>query len=150
MAKVILTHEVSGLGSAGDVIEVKNGFARNYLVPQGYAVHWTKGGEKQVEQIRSAREARELKTAEEVAALKQQLENALIKVAVKAGADGRLFGSVRAADIADAVKAQGIGEIDKRKVEFSAPVKSVGNHEATVRLNADVVATLKLQVIAAR
>ena len=150
MAKVILTNEVQGLGSAGDVVDVKNGYARNYLVPQGYAVHWTKGGEKQVEQIRSAREARELKTAEEAVALKQSLENALVKVTVKAGADGRLFGSVRPADVADAVAAQGIGSIDKRKVEFPTPVKSTGNHEVTVRLNDDVTATIKLQVIAAK
>ncbi|NLT27000.1 MAG: 50S ribosomal protein L9 [Microbacteriaceae bacterium] len=150
MAKVILTNEVSGLGSAGDVVEVKNGYARNYLVPRGFAVHWTKGGEKQVEQIRSARSARELKTAEEAQALKVSLEAALVKVQVKAGTDGRLFGSVRPADVADAVKEQGIGEIDKRKVEFPNPVKSTGNHDITVRLTEDVVANVTLQVIAAK
>ena len=69
MAKVILTHEVNGLGEAGDVVEVKNGYARNYLVPQGYAVHWTSGGELQVAALRKAREARELKTVEEAKAL---------------------------------------------------------------------------------
>lgn len=150
MAKVILTNEVSGLGSAGDVVEVKNGYARNYLVPQGFAVHWTKGGEKQVEQIRKAREARELQTAEQAKALKASLENALVKITVKAGADGRLFGSVRPADVADAVKTQGIGEIDKRKVEFPTPVKTTGNHGVTVRLSEDVVANVTIQVIAAR
>ena len=150
MAKVILTNEVSGLGSAGDVVEVKNGYARNYLVPRGYAVNWTKGGEKQVEQIRQARESRELKTAEEAASLKASLEAAIVKVTVKAGADGRLFGSVRPADVADAVQAQGIGSIDKRKVEFPTPVKSTGDHQVTVRLGDDVVAKIKLQVIAAR
>ena len=150
MAKIILTHEVSGLGSAGDVVEVKNGYARNFLVPQGVAVHWTKGAEKQIESIKAARAARELKDAESVQALKQALESATVKVAVKSGADGRLFGSVRAADVADAVEAQGIGSIDKRKVQFPAPIKSIGNHEATVRLAEDVVATIKLQVVNAR
>ena len=150
MAKIILTHEVSGLGSAGDVVEVKNGYARNFLVPQGVAVNWTKGGEKQVEAIKAARAARELKNAEEVQALKQSLEAALVKISVKAGLDGRLFGSVRTGDVAEAVEAQGIGSIDKRKVTFPTPIKSTGNHEANVRLADDVVATVKLQVVSAR
>ena len=150
MAKVILTQEVTGLGSAGDVVEVRNGFARNYLVPKGYAVNWTRGGESQVAQIKQAREAREIKSAEEAQALKQSLEAALIRVHVKSGAEGRLFGSVRTADVAEAVEAQGIGSIDKRKVVFPNPIKTVGTHEALVRLHDDVTATLKVQVIAAR
>ncbi|MFD2675055.1 50S ribosomal protein L9 [Gulosibacter bifidus] len=150
MAKIILTQEVAGLGSAGDVVEVRNGFARNYLVPQGYAVNWTRGGESQVAQIKQAREARELKSVEEAQTLKQQLEGALVKIAVKSGAEGRLFGSVRTADVAEAVEAQGLGKIDKRKVVFPEQIKTIGTHEATVRLHEDVTATLKLQVIAKR
>ncbi|MGO2750875.1 50S ribosomal protein L9 [Pseudoclavibacter helvolus] len=150
MAKVILTHEVSGLGAAGDVIEVKSGYARNYLVPKGYAVSWSRGSEKQVEQIRSARAARELATLEEAKALKDKIESALVKLHVKSGAEGRLFGSVRGADVATAVEAAGLGQIDKRKVEFPNPIKYTGNHEATVRLRDDLVATVKLQVIAQR
>lgn len=150
MAKIILTHEVSGLGSAGEVVEVKNGYARNYLVPKGYAVHWTRGGERQVEQIRAGREARELKSVEEAQALKEQLEQALIKIAVKSGKDGRLFGSVKAQNVADAIAAQGLGQIDKRKVEFPNPIRNIGVHEANVRLHDDVSATLKLQVITER
>ena len=73
MSKVILTNEVSGLGSAGDVVEVKDGYARNYLLPRGFAVLWTKGGEKQVAQIRAAREARALATVEEAQAMKDRL-----------------------------------------------------------------------------
>lgn len=145
--KIILTQEVDGLGSAGDVVEVRNGFARNYLVPKGYAVNWTRGGESQVAQIKQAREARELKSAEEAQALKATLEDALIKVAVKAGTEGRLFGSVRTADVAAAVAEQGLGEIDKRKVVFPEPIKTIGTHEAIVRLHENVTATLKLQVI---
>ena len=149
MAKIILTHEVSGLGAAGDVVEVKNGYARNYLVPQGYAVAWSRGGERQIEQIRAGRAARELASLEEAQALKAKLEAATVTVQVKAGAEGRLFGSIRGPQIADAVAAQGLGTIDGRKVEFPTAVKSTGAHEATVRLRDGIVATLKLEVVAA-
>lgn len=150
MSKLILTHEVSGLGSAGDVVDVKNGYARNYLIPQGFAVAWSKGGEKQVESIRAARAARELATIEEAQDLKMKLENATISLAVKAGKDGRLFGSVRPGDVADAVQAQGVGSLDKRKVEVPATIKTVGDHEATVRLREDITAVISLKVVAAK
>ena len=150
MAKVILTHEVTGLGAAGDVVEVKNGYARNYLVPQGFAVAWSKGGEKQVEAIRAGRAARELATIEEAQDLKMKLENATITLSVKAGKDGRLFGSVRPGDVADAVQAQGVGSLDKRKVEVPATIKTVGDHEATVRLREDITAVISLKVVAAK
>ncbi|MBF4586447.1 MULTISPECIES: 50S ribosomal protein L9 [Curtobacterium] len=150
MSKLILTHEVSGLGSAGDVVDVKNGYARNYLIPQGFAVAWSKGGEKQVESIRAARTARELATIEEAQDLKMKLENATISLAVKAGKDGRLFGSVRPGDVADAVQAQGVGSLDKRKVEVPATIKTVGDHEATVRLREDITAVISLKVVAAK
>ncbi|MBB1195633.1 50S ribosomal protein L9 [Curtobacterium flaccumfaciens] len=150
MSKLILTHEVSGLGSAGDVVDVKNGYARNYLIPQGFAVAWSKGGEKQVESIRAARTARELATIEEAQDLKMKLENATITLSVKAGKDGRLFGSVRPGDVADAVQAQGVGSLDKRKVEVPATIKTVGDHEATVRLREDITAVISLKVVAAK
>ena len=150
MAKLILTNEVAGLGSAGDVVEVKNGYARNYLIPQGFAVAWTRGGEKQVSSIRAARDARAIHDHEEAVALKNALESNKVKLAVKAGAEGRLFGSVKTADVADAVAAEGLGSIDKRKVHFTAPIKTTGEHEATVRLHDDVTAVITLQVIAAK
>jgi large subunit ribosomal protein L9 len=150
MSKLILTSEVSGLGSAGDVVEVKNGYARNYLIPQGFAVAWSRGGEKQVEQIKAARAARELATLEEAQALKAKLEETPVKLTVKAGREGRLFGSVKTEDIADAVSAAGIGSLDKRTIELSAPVKSVGRHEASVRLREDVVAAITFDVVAAK
>lgn len=149
MAKLILTNEVSGLGSAGDVVEVKNGYARNYLVPRGFAVMWSKGGEKQVEQIRAARDARHMADVEAVAQLKAKLEEAPIKITVKAGKEGRLFGAVKHGDVADAIVAGGLGSVDKRKIEFAAPIKNTGNHEATVRIG-DAVANLKLLVVAAK
>ena len=150
MSKLILTNEVAGLGSAGDVIEVKNGYARNYLVPQGYAVVWSRGGEKQVAQIRAARDARIIHVLEDAQALKAALEGTKVKLAIKAGAEGRLFGSVKPGDVADAVKAAGLGELDKRKIHITSPIKSVGEHEATIRLRDDVTAVITLQVVAAK
>lgn len=150
MSKLILTSEVSGLGSAGDVVDVKNGYARNYLIPQGFAVAWTRGGEKQVEQIKSARTARELATLEEAQSLKARLEEAPIKLVAKAGREGRLFGSVTTADVVTAAQQAGFGELDKRTIELSAPIKAVGQHEATVRLRAEVLAAITLQVVAAK
>ena len=150
MSKLILTNEVSGLGSAGDVVEVKDGYARNYLIPNGLAVVWTRGGEKQVTSIRAARDARAIASEEEAKALKAKLEANPIKISMKAGSNGRLFGAVKTADVAEAVKAQGIGEIDKRKVEISGSIRSTGKFEATVSLNAELVANLSLQVVAAK
>ncbi|TFD47785.1 50S ribosomal protein L9 [Cryobacterium frigoriphilum] len=149
MSKLILTHEVSGLGAPGDVVDVKNGYGRNYLVPKGFAVAWTRGGEKQIEQIKAARLAREHATLEEAQALKVALENAKVKLVVKAGAGGRLFGSVKTADVADAVAAAGLGAIDKRKIELSA-IKLTGEHQATVRLRDELSATITLEVVAAK
>jgi large subunit ribosomal protein L9 len=150
MAKLILTNEVDGLGSAGDVVEVKSGFARNYLIPQGYAVAWTRGGEKQVASIRAAREARAIHAHEDAVALKDALEGTKVRLVVKAGAEGRLFGSVKPDHIADAVATAGLGAIDKRKITIPTPIKVVGDHQAAVRLFEDVTALITLQVIAAK
>ena len=150
MAKLILTNEVAGLGSAGDVVEVKNGYARNYLIPQGFAVAWTRGGEKQVASIRAARESRAIHDHEDPVALKNNLETNKVRLAVKAGAEGRLFGAVKTADVADAVKAAGLGDLDKRKIHITSPIKSTGEHEATVRLRDDLTAVITLQVVPAK
>ncbi|MGY6498366.1 MAG: 50S ribosomal protein L9 [Microcella sp.] len=148
MSKLILTQEVSGLGSAGDVVEVKNGYARNYLIPQGFAVAWSRGGEKQIESIKAARAAREHATIEEAQDLKARLEANPVTLTVTAGAEGRLFGSVKPGDVAAAVEAAGVGSIDKRLVELVAPVKSVGTHEAILKLRDGIVATITLNVVA--
>ncbi len=150
MSKLILTHEVTGLGAPGDVVDVKNGFARNYLIPQGWAVMWTRGGEKQIEQIKAARAAREHATIEEAQDLKAKLQATPVTLAVKAGEGGRLFGSVKTSDVADAVSAAGLGTLDKRKIELTAPIKATGEHEATVRLRDDLVATITVRVVAAK
>jgi large subunit ribosomal protein L9 len=150
MSKLILTHEVTGLGAPGDVVEVKNGFARNYLIPKGFAVSWSRGGEKQIDQIKAARAAREHATIEEAKDLKAKLEANKVKLAIKAGKEGRLFGSVKTSDIADAVAAAGLGSLDKRKIEITSAIKVVGDHEATVRLRDDLIATITVQVVAAK
>lgn len=147
MAKLILTHEVSGLGSAGDVVEVKNGYARNFLVPQGLAIHWTRGGEKQVTDIKAGRAARALASLDEAQSVKAKLEGATITVRASAGLGGRLFGSVKTADIANAVEEAGLGSIDKRSIELPGSIKATGAYSATVKLHDGVVATLALKVV---
>lgn len=143
--KLILTHEVSGLGAAGDVVEVKDGYARNYLLPRGLATAWTKGGQKQVDAIRRGRETRAMKSLEDAQGMRGQLESRVLRVSARAGASGRLFGAVTQAEVADAAKAEGL-TIDKRTVEFPTPVRSLGDATATVRLHPDVLATVKLSV----
>ena len=150
MSKLILTQDVTGLGAPGDVVEVKNGYARNSLVPQGLAVAWTRGGEKQIESIKAARAAREHATIEEAQDLKARLEANPVTLVVKAGAEGRLFGSVKTGDVADAVAAAGLGAIDKRLLELVTPVKTVGQYEAILKLRDGIVATITLTVVAAK
>ena len=149
MAKIILTHEVSNLGSAGDVVEVKDGYARNYLFPRGFATQWSKGAERQIESIKAARAARELASLEDAQALAASLTSATVTVPAKAGAEGRLFGSIKAEQVADAVKAAGLGELDKRKVEIREQVRTVGTYQATVRLHEDVNANIEFEVVPA-
>lgn len=148
MAKLILTQEITGLGTAGDVVEVKNGYARNYLLPRGFALTWTKGGEKQVESIKAARTAREHASLEDAQRQAAALSAKPVKLTVKAGESGRLFGTVKAEDVAKAVEAAGLGSIDKRKVELPAHIKSVGSYQANVRLHDDVAAVIDLDVVA--
>jgi large subunit ribosomal protein L9 len=150
MSKLILTHEVTGLGSAGDIVEVKGGYARNYLIPSGFAVAWSRGGQKQVDTIRAARKAREAASLEEAQALKARLEAQPVRLAVRTGQAGRLFGSVSPSDVADAVEASGLGSVDRRTIQFASPIRATGSHEASVRLREDVTATVTVEVVAAR
>ncbi|GAA2051779.1 MULTISPECIES: 50S ribosomal protein L9 [Streptomyces] len=144
--KIILTSEVSGLGTAGDVVEVKDGYARNYLLPRGVAIRWTRGGEKDVEQIRRARKIREIATIEQANDIKAELEKVTVRLKVRAGSGGRLFGSVTPADIVSAVKTSGGPDVDKRRIELSNPIKSLGTHQVSVRLHPEVVAKVGLHV----
>jgi len=147
--KLILTHEVGGLGEPGDVVEVKNGYARNYLVPRGFAISWTKGAEKQIESIRKARKVREVRDLGHANELKSELEGLRVKLATRAGDTGRLFGAVTVADVAKAVQAAGGPDIDKRKIEIGNPIKTVGAHTVSVRLHSEVAAKVEVTVVAA-
>jgi large subunit ribosomal protein L9 len=146
--KLILTQEVAGLGAAGDVVEVKDGYGRNYLVPRGFAIAWTKGGEKQLETIRRARSVREIADVDTAQAVKTRLESTPIRLNVRAGDTGRLFGAVTPADIVTAVEQAGGPSVDKRRIEVSNPIKTIGAHTVTVRLHPDVAATVQLDVVA--
>jgi large subunit ribosomal protein L9 len=147
--KLILTSDVLGLGAPGDVVEVKDGYGRNYLLPRGLAVAWTKGGEKQVTQIKRARSTREVRDLDHAKEIKAALESAPVTLVSKAGSGGRLFGSIGGADVAEAVLGAGGPALDKRKVTLTAPIKSVGTHTATVALHPEVSATVTLEVVAA-
>ncbi|MFB6812927.1 50S ribosomal protein L9 [Streptomyces sp. NPDC056347] len=147
--KIILTHEVTGLGAAGDVVDVKDGYARNYLVPRGFAIRWTKGGEKDVAQIRRARKIHEIATIEQANEVKAKLESVKVRLAVRSGEAGRLFGSVTPADVASAIKAAGGPDVDKRRVELGSPIKTLGGHQVSVRLHPEVAANLGIEVVAA-
>jgi large subunit ribosomal protein L9 len=146
--KLILTQEVTGLGAPGDVVEVKDGYGRNYLVPRGYAVAWTKGGEKQVAVIRNARAAREIRSLEEAQQVRATLESTRVTLPAKAGANGRLFGAVTTADVADAVAKVGGPKVDRRKVELPQPIKSLGDYTVLVRLHPEIQAKVPVSVVA--
>ena len=146
--KVILTNEVSGLGTAGDVVDVKDGYARNFLMPRSLATPWTKGGEKQVEAIRKARSSREIATLEQAQSVKASLESRTVTLTAHAGASGRLFGAVTPADVAAAVAQAGGPELDRRKIELAQPIKAVGRHAVSVRLHPEVAANVAIEVVA--
>lgn len=145
--KLILTHEVNGLGSPGDVVEVKDGYGRNYLLPRGFAIRWTRGGQKQIDSIQRARRARDIRTLDEAQQAAGQLGSLTVTLTQRAGDGGRLFGSVTAADVAEAVKAAGGPQLDKRRIEIRNAIKSVGAHKVQVRLHPEVSATIALEVV---
>ena len=146
--KLILTQDVPGLGAPGDVVEVKDGYARNFLLPRGLAVAWTKGGEKQVSTIRAARRSREIKTLDDARQVQAVLEAKPVTLTAKAGANGRLFGAITPADVAAAVVGVGGPQVDRRKVELPQAIKAVGDYTVHVRLHPDVQARVALKVVA--
>ncbi len=147
--KLILTSTVDKLGIAGDVVEVRNGYGRNYLVPQGKAIVWSRGAEKQIEGIKRARDAREIRGIEHAKEIKEAIEALTVKVAARVAASGSLFGAVTAADLAVAIKKAGGPAVDKRSITFNKPVKTVGNHHAAVKLHPAVSAHLAFEVVSA-
>lgn len=147
--KLILKQAVGGLGVAGDVVDVRDGYGRNYLVPQGFAIRWTKGAQKQIDAIRQARATREIADLETAQQVKARLEGTSVQIKAKAGASGRLFGAVTPAEIANAVNASGGPAIDKRRVEVGDPIKSVGVHAVSVQLHPEVAASVEVEVVGA-
>lgn len=148
--KLILTHDVTNLGTVGDVVEVKDGYARNYLLPRKLATPWTKGAQRQLDQMTEARRKRSIESLEQAQEARAWLTENVVTVSATAGANGRLFGAVSTADLAEAVKDAGGPAIDRRKIEVVPPIKSTGRHSATVRLHVDVVAPIEVNVVARR
>jgi large subunit ribosomal protein L9 len=146
--KLILTNEVPGLGLAGDVVEVADGYGRNYLVPRGNAISWSKGAEKQVSQIKRARDAREIRDLGHAREIKADLEKLSVKLVVRAGEGGRLFGSVTSNDIVSAVKAAGGPLLDRKRVQLPGHIKTTGEHTVTIDLHPDVLAVVPVAVTA--
>jgi len=144
---LILQEPVPGLGEPGDLVKVKVGYARNYLVPQGKAIVATQANVKELEhqkRVVAEKAARQLKDLE---AAKDRLASVRLEVAAQAGEEGKLFGSVTAAQIGDLLKARGF-EIDRRRIALSEPIKEIGEHKVTVRLHREVVAEIEVVVSA--
>src|SRR5271170_8162121 len=146
--KLILTQEVGGLGAAGDVVDVAAGYGRNYLLPRGFAMTWTRGAEKQVDLIKRARAAREIRTLGDAQAVAARLERLTVRMRRRAGTNGRLFGSVGPADIAAAVREAGGPDLDRRRIEVRDPIKTLGSHQVRVRLHPEVSAPVDIEITA--
>jgi large subunit ribosomal protein L9 len=145
--KVILRSDVDKVGRKGDVVTVADGFARNYLVPRGLAMKAGRGEEAQAAAMRRSREQREVRDRESAQELTGRLSAKTITIPAKAGAEGRLFGSVTTADIAVAIEtATGI-ELDRRKVSLDEPIKTLGVHEIKIKLHAEVDASVTVEVV---
>ena len=149
--KLILTQEVSGLGAPGDIVEVKDGYGRNFLIPRSFAIRWTRGGERTVDSIKAARASREVRDLDHAKQIKAQLESGPVDLPVRAGAGGRLFGAVTTSDIAAAVAGATSSDahIDKRKIIVGNPIKSLGSHQVVVKVHDELEATVQLNVVAA-
>jgi len=146
--KLILTAAVDNLGIAGDVVEVKDGFGRNYLVPGGFAIRWSKGAEKQIDGIKRSRDAREIRGLDHAQEVREQIEALTVTLPVRAGATGKLFGAVTPNDVAGAIKKAGGPLLDKRSVQIGKPIKSVGSHTVGIKLHDAVTAHVQLAVVA--
>ncbi|WP_026918139.1 50S ribosomal protein L9 [Gordonia shandongensis] len=147
--KLILTADVENLGVAGDTVEVRDGYGRNYLLPRGLAIVATRGAQKQVEGIRRAQEARAVRDLDHANEIKQALEGLdSVSLTVKTHDSGRLFGSVTAADVAGAIRTAGGPAVDKRAVELpKGHIKAVGSYPVVVKLHPKVEASFSLTVV---
>jgi large subunit ribosomal protein L9 len=147
--KLILTTQVDSLGVAGDVVDVRPGYGRNYLLPTGRAIAWTRGAEKQIAGIQRARDARQIRGLDHAAQVRTQLEALAVEAKAPAGQSGTLFGSLTPAAIAQAVKAAGGPALDKRNITVAKPIKTLGTHTVGVKLHDAVTAHIQVTVVAA-
>ena len=147
--KLILTQEVDGLGAPGDVVEVKDGYGRNYLIPRGLGLRWTRGGEKTIESIKAARLSRAARDSDHAVEIKNKLEQGPVNVQVRSGEGGRLFGAVTTAEIADAITEISGEKVDRRTIVVTTPIKSLGAHVVSVKLHDEVAAKVSLNVVPA-
>ena len=147
--KLILTTAVDKLGVAGDIVDVRPGYGRNFLLPQGRAIAWTRGAEKQIDGIKRARDAREIRGIDHAGEVRSQLEGLSVKVKARAGESGTLFGSITHASLALAVKAAGGPAIDKRSIQLVKPIKTLGTHLVGIKLHDAVTAHIPVEVIPA-
>lgn len=146
--KIILKQDVDKLGDAGDIVDVADGYGNNYLMPRGMAMRATKGAVADAKAIRASRAKRESRNLAEAQEQKTRLEARPVSITAKAGEDGTLYGSVGNRDVADAVAAQLGITVDRRKLPMDRPLKSLGEHEVTVRLHPELDATVRVEITA--
>jgi large subunit ribosomal protein L9 len=146
--KIVLREDVDNLGHKGDLVDVADGYARNFLVPRGLAMKATRGGVAQAEAMRRNRAAREERDRGEAQELADRLTSAKVVVTARAGEGGKLFGSITSSDLADALAKQSGAEIDRRSIQLAEPLKELGDAEVAVKLHAEVTATIHVEVVA--
>ena len=144
--KVVLREDVDHLGHKGDLLEVADGYARNFLVPRGLAMKATKGIVAQADAMRRSRSARDARDQSAAADIAARLDAATIRLSVRAGEGGKLFGSVTSTDVAEAVQTQTGIDVDRRVIDLPEPIKELGTANVSVRLHPEVIATLHLEV----
>lgn len=144
--EVILTHNIVGLGAESDQVKVAPGYARNYLFPQGFAIPLTGANKRRIEALKQRRAVREADELNHMTELSRSLAKLIALITVKTGEDGKMFGSVTAGTIADQLKNQFDVALDKRKIHLEHPIRTLGEHEVELRLHADVVTKLKVQI----
>ena len=148
--QVVLRTDVDGVGKKGDIVAVADGYARNFLVPKGHAMKATPGVHAQAEAMRRSRDVKDARDREGAEAVARRLVPLVIRIPARAGREGRLFGSVTAADVAEAVTAQSGVELDRRRLHIEEPIKALGSHEVPVKLHTDVEFRLNVEVVADR
>jgi large subunit ribosomal protein L9 len=145
--RVILQREVENLGAPGDVVAVADGYARNYLMPRGLALPASKGAVRHAERLREAHEKHVRRAVEEAKVVADRLTSSPLRIASRAGADGRLFGSITVADLADEIQRVSGQEVDRRRIHVAEPIRSVGTHEVAVHLHPEVNATVTVEIV---